>query len=192
MPAVVIDPLSLDGIRVSIVDHRDHAERWSEANGDEFTNPFPRGGSSALEHMLVPSQNRIYGCPNVSDRLVAWVYQHVDTGLCRSYFWVADLDFSEAAEHGEYHGDILAIAAEIVKCYRPTMSTAKSERRGRPRKPARERRTEWIGAAVTHEEKREFKARAVAAGHETDTSYLRECVGFGRDTPDDATRKNRT
>jgi hypothetical protein len=53
----------------------------------------------------------------------------------------------------------------------------KIERRGRPRKHARDRRTEWIGAAVTRDEKREFQARATAAG-QTDTAYLRSCAGI--------------
>jgi hypothetical protein len=51
------------------------------------------------------------------------------------------------------------------------------DRRGRPRKRAAERRTEWIGAAVTREEKRAFKARAFAAGM-TDTQYLRRQAGI--------------
>lgn len=63
--------------------------------------------------------------------------------------------------------------------YRESM-TKKIDGRGRPKKPPGEKRSEWIGAAVTPAEKRDFRQRARAA-NVPESGYLRKCAGFDPD-----------
>ena len=52
----------------------------------------------------------------------------------------------------------------------------KIETRGRKPVPKAERRSEWIGAAVTRAQKKAFAARAAALGR-SESDHLRRCAG---------------
>jgi hypothetical protein len=58
----------------------------------------------------------------------------------------------------------------------PQMEQTNHRGRGRPRKAAPDKRSRWLGVAVTPSQKVDFSLRAQAAGI-TESAYLRLCIG---------------